>query len=439
MTISAAGLGFHFGETYAFGVMFLGVAVFAAVGALSHQRERAFSASLIYLGLGALASLVLSLAGIGWLDPIKDSALLERLTEVAVVFALFATGLSLDRRLAWREWSTAARLLAVAMPLTIGAVTIFASQVMGLSIAAAVLLGAVLSPTDPVLAGDIGVGPPGEENEHEPNFSITSEAGLNDGLAFPFVLLGILLAEGDGASGWPEWLAVDGIYAIAGGVIVGALIGRLAAASIKGLRDRELLAGALDGYHAIATTLLIYGAAEVVGVYGFIAVFVGGLAFRRYERDHEANAAVHNGAEQAEKLLELAAVLMLGSMLSISGLGVPGWEGWLLAVLLIVAIRPLSCMIALVGSRLEQPNEKAFVSWFGVRGIGSLYYVAFAVGLGVLPGDEERIVVWTTISCVVLSIVVHGITAGPALSRLTARQRSEVRRPERVPATRPAR
>ncbi len=439
MTVSAAGLGFHFGETYAFGVMFLGIAVFAAVGALSHQRERAFSASLIYLGLGAVASLVLSLSGIGWLDPIKDAGLLERLTEVAVVFALFATGLSLDRRLAWREWSTTARLLAVTMPLTIGAVTIFASQVMGLSLAAAVLLGATLAPTDPVLAGDIGVGPPGEEDEHEPNFSLTSEAGLNDGLAFPFVLLGILLAEGDAASGWPEWLAVDGIYAIVGGIIVGALIGRLAAASIKGLRDRGLLAGTLDGYHAIATTLFIYGGSEVVGVYGFIAVFVGGIAFRRYERDHETNAAVHNGAEQAEKLLELAAILMLGSMLSVSGLGVPGWEGWLLAVLLIVVIRPLSCAVALIGSRLEQPNEKAFVSWFGVRGIGSLYYVAFAVGLGVLPGDEERIVVWTTIACVVLSILVHGISAGPALSRLTARQHAEVRRRERVPATQPAR
>ena len=440
MTVSAAGLGFHFGEPYAFGVMFLGVAVFAAVGALSHQRERAFSASLIYLGLGALASLALSLVGIGWLDPIKDSKLLERVTEVAVVFALFSTGLSLDRRLAWREWSTTARLLALAMPLTIGLVTLFASQVMGLSLAAALLLGAALAPTDPVLAGDIGVGPPGEEDEHEPNFSLTSEAGLNDGLAFPFVLLAVLFAEGDPTGGWPEWLAVDGLYAIVGGVVVGGLLGRLAARSIKGLRDRKLLAKALDGYHAIATTLFIYGAAEVVGVYGFIAVFVGGLAFRRYERDHEANAAVHNGAEQAEKLLELAAVLMLGSMLSIGGLGVPGWEGWLLAVLLIVAIRPLSCMLALVGSRVHQTNEKAFVSWFGVRGIGSLYYVAFAVSLGVLPGDEERLVAWTAISCVVLSIVVHGVTAGPALSRLTAaRQRDEVRPREPAPAMPPAR
>ena len=435
MTVTAAGLGLNFLETYAVGVMFVGVAVFAAVGALSRQRERAFSASLIYLGLGALAAVVLSVTGIGWLDPIDNSKFLERLTEAAVVFALFATGLSLDRRLAWREWSTTARLLSLAMPLTIGAITLFGVGVMGLSPAAAVLLGAVLSPTDPVLAGDIGVGPPGEEDEHEPNFSLTSEAGLNDGLAFPFVLLAVLMAEGATAAKVMEWVATDVFYAILGGVLVGALIGRLAAASVKKLRDRGLLAPALDGYHAIASTMFIYGAAEAVAVYGFVAVFVGGLAFRRYERDHEANASVHLGAEQAEKLLELASVLMLGSMLSLAGLAAPGWEGWLLAVVLIVAIRPASCVIALLGSKLDQPNERAFVSWFGVRGIGSLYYLAFAVSLGVLPKGEESVVVWTTVACVVLSIIVHGITAGPSVSRLMARQRREVRRHERAPAT----
>jgi NhaP-type Na+/H+ or K+/H+ antiporter len=439
MTVSAAGLGLHLGDTYAFGVLFLGVAVFAAIGALSHQRERAFSASLIYLGLGALAAAALNVTGIGWLDPARNSEVLERLTEAAVVFALFATGLSLDRRLAWREWGTTARLLALAMPLTIGGITVFAIVVMGLSPAAAVLLGAILAPTDPVLAGDIGVGPPGEEDEHEPNFSLTSEAGLNDGLAFPFVLLGVLMAEGASAGKVMEWVAADVVYAILGGVVTGAVVGRLAAASIKKLRDRALLAPALDGYHAIASTMFIYGAAEVIGVYGFVAVFVGGLAFRRYERNHEANAGVHKGAEQAEKLLELASVLMLGSMLSLAGLSAPGWEGWLLAVVLILAIRPASCLIALIGSKLDQPNERAFVSWFGVRGIGSLYYMAFAVGLGVLPKGEESVVIWTTVACVVLSIVVHGMSAGPSLSRLMARQRREVRRHERAPATQHAR
>ncbi|MDP9377973.1 MAG: cation:proton antiporter [Actinomycetota bacterium] len=424
MSPLAAAPGFSFAEPYAFGVVFVGLAVMAAVAALSHQHERAFSASLIYLALGALGAVLLSVAGIEWLHPVDNPLFLERLTEFAVVFALFGTGLSLDRRLSWREWQTPARLLLVAMPLTIVAVALFATQIMGLSLAAAVLLGAALAPTDPVLAGDVGVGPPGEEEEFEPNFSLTSEAGLNDGLAFPFVLFGVLLAKDQANSRWLEWLAADVFYALIGGVLIGWIIGRAAAASVQGLRDRELLSPGLDGYHAIAIALIIYGLGEVAGVYGFLAVFVGGLAFRRYERGHEMHANVHLGAEQAEKLTELTCVLMLGSMLTLPGLLVPGWKGWLLAVVLIVAIRPVSCLVALIGSKLERPGERAFVSWFGVRGIGTLYYVAFMVAAGALEPGEQRVVAWTAVACVMLSIVVHGITAGPSLGRLLASERA---------------
>lgn len=395
------------------------------MAALSHQQERAFSASLIYLAMGAAAALVLARTDVDWLHPVDNPEVLEHLTEIAVVFALFATGLSLDRKLSWRDWQTPARLLLIAMPLSIAAVALFANQVMGLSVAAAVLLGAALAPTDPVLAGDVGVGPPGEEEEFEPNFSLTSEAGLNDGLAFPFVIFGVLLAEGRAEDRWLEWLAADVFYGLAGAVLIGAVVGRAAAASIRGLRDRKLLAHGLDGYHAVAITLLIYGLAEVLSTYGFLAVFVGGLAFRRYEKDHEMNANVHTGAEQAEKLLELACVLMLGSMLTWSGLTAPGWSGWLLVALAILVIRPVSCLVALLGSKLERPGERAFVSWFGVRGIGSLYYVAFIVGVGALEGRDERVVVWTTVACVTVSIIVHGITAGPSLGRLLARERAD--------------
>ena len=133
----------------------------------------------------------------------------------------------------------------------------------GLSLGAAVMLGAVLAPTDPVLAGDIGVGPPGDEAEHEPNFALTAEAGANDGLAAPFVLLGIFIAEKGGAGWLGEWLLADVLYACAAGVAIGAAVGWGAAWSVHVLRDRELLAPTFDGYHAIATALVIYGVAEV--------------------------------------------------------------------------------------------------------------------------------------------------------------------------------
>jgi sodium/hydrogen antiporter len=431
----AADTGFSFADPFAVGLLFIGCAVFAAVGALSHQHERAFSASLIYLVLGCGAAAVIHGSGVAWIDPIGDVSLIDHLTEIAVIMALFSAGLKLDRPLTWRAWGSTARLLLIAMPVTIGLVALLGSQLLGLSAAAALLLGACLAPTDPVLAGDIGVGPPGDEDEHEPNFALTSEAGLNDGLAFPFVLAGIYMAD-EAGSGWVgEWLAADVVYAIAGGTAIGAAVGLVAAWSVKRLRDRELLAPAFDGYHAIATVLVIYGLAEVAGTYGFLAAFAGGLAFRRYESDHDINGRVHEGAELTEKLLELSVILLLGSLLTLTGLQVPGWEGWLLAALVIVAVRPLACLAALAGSQLDRPTEKTFVAWFGVRGVGSLFYVAAAVDAGVLATGERDLLVWTVIACVLLSIVVHGITAGPSMRRMF-RPRPSPPRPTAVSARR---
>ena len=394
--------------------------MFAAVGAMSHEHERAFSASLIYLGLGALAALAIQVLNVEWLNPLDDAKVVEHVAEVALIFALFSSGLKLDRRLRWREWGSVARLLGIAMPLTMAGVALFASQAMGLTLGAALLLGAILCPTDPVLAGDLGVGPPGDEDEHEPNFALTAEAGGNDGLAAPLVLLGVYVAEQGGTDWIGEWLVADVFYACVAGLVIGVVNGWAAAWSVHWLRDRELLAPAFDGYHAIAAALITYGLAEVAGGYGFLAVFVSGLAFRRYEHGHELNGRVHAGAEQVEKFMELAAILLLGSLLTSAGLGEPGWAGWGLALVLLVVIRPLATLISLLGGNVETRPGRAFVAWFGVRGVGTLYYAATVVTGGYLSGGEEKVVVWTAIACVIVSIVVHGITGGPALRRLLA-------------------
>jgi NhaP-type Na+/H+ or K+/H+ antiporter len=413
--VIAAAPGLDFAGSYALGLLFVGLAVVAAIGALSHEEDRAFSASIIYLGLGVVAAAGIAVLDIAWVDPVADHALYEKASELAVIVALFGTGLKLDRALHWRNWQTVARLLAIAMPLTIAAVALFGTQVMGLSLGAAIILGATLAPTDPVLAGDIGVGPPGDEEEHEPNFAITGEAGLNDGLAFPFVLLGIVVA-GDRPGGWfAEWVLTDVLYAIVVGVAMGAVVGYGLGAIAVRLRDRHLLSPELDGWLAIPAVLVLYGATEVLSGLGFLAAFVGGVAFRRYEHGHEYNRRVHDGAETVEKFGELAVILLLGSTLTLSGLGEPGWEGWLLVPVLLLAIRPLSVLAALVGSRLPA-GDRRFVAWFGVRGIGSLYYVAVAIGLGGLSHGEATVLFWTTAACVVVSVLAHGVTASP-LSR----------------------
>jgi sodium/hydrogen antiporter len=391
----AAERGFSFADPYVIALLFCAVAVFAAIGALSHQHERAFSASIIYLGLGAGAAIVVQLVGISWIDPIEDASLIEHLSELAVIIALFATGLKLDLPLEWSSWSGVARLLGVAMPLTI--------------------LGAILAPTDPVLAGDIGVGPPGEEDEHEPNFSITGEAGLNDGLALPFLFLGLFMVAEDGGGWFAEWLLADVLYAIGVGAAIGVGIGYGLGGLALWLRERDLLAVAFDGWLAIPSVLAIYAIAEIAGALGFIAAFAGGLAYRRYESAHEINLAVHDGAEVVEKFGELVVILLLGTMLSLDGLGAPGVAGWLLVPALILVIRPVSVLASLARSGLPG-GERAFLAWFGVRGIGSLYYAAIAVGAGVLSAADAKLIAWTAIACVGASIVVHGVTA-TSLSR----------------------
>jgi NhaP-type Na+/H+ or K+/H+ antiporter len=417
LVLASAVPGFDFADVYALGLVFLGVAIFAAIGALSHQHERAFSAAVIYLSLGLVAAAPIQLLDLRWLDPVEDSVLVEHLAEFAVIVALFATGLKLDRRLSFRGWTSVVRLLAVVMPLTIVAVAAFGAWAMGLSLGAAVVLGAALAPTDPVLAGDIGVGPPGDEEEREPNFSVTAEAGLNDGLAFPFVVLGLFLVREDGTAWIWEWLVADVAYAVLVGLGLGALAGYGLAALIVPLRERDLLLHELDGWLAVAAVLLVYGLCEVAGGYGFLAAFAAGLAFRRYERDHALNRRVHDGAETVEKFAELATLLLLGSMLTLGGLAEAGVSGWLLAPFVLLVARPLSVLLAFAGSGVP-PNERLFLAWFGVRGIGSLYYVAAAISTGIVAVDEAAVAFWAIAVCVVVSVVAHGVTGSPLSRRL---------------------
>jgi sodium/hydrogen antiporter len=409
----AADPGFSFADPFAIGMAFLGIAIFAAIGALSHEQDRAFSASIFYLGFGLLAAAGLHVLDIGWIDPFDDSEVFEHASEVAVVVALFATGLKLDRELTFHGWRNVARLLLVAMPLTIGAIALFGHVAMGLSVGAAIALGACLAPTDPVLAGDIGVGPPGDEEEHEPNFSITGEAGLNDGLAFPFLLLGVAVAGDDSLL---EWALADVLYASVAGLAIGAVLGWGASALVVWLRDRGLLAPELDAWVAIGAVVLIYGVTEIAGAYGFLAAFAGGVGFRRYEHTHEHNRGVHQGAEVVGDVAELALILLLGSCMTVAGLGEAGLAGWLLVPVLLLVIRPAAVLTSLVRTR-EPLRERVFVAWFGVRGIGSLFYAAVAVGLGAFGAEDTRILFWTVAAVVIVSITVHGITATPLTRR----------------------
>lgn len=403
-----------------------GVALIVAMLALGAEDRRLYSTSVIYLLFGVAVSGVVELAGVRWIDPIRDAALLEHASELAVIVALFGTGLALERPLGWRSWSSTWRLLGIVMPLSIVALAAWAHLAMGLSVAAAIVLAAALAPTDPVLAGAVGVGPPGEPDRDGARFALASEAGLNDGLAFPFVMLGLLIAGAeDRAAPIASWLLADVAWAIGAGVLVGGAIGLGLGRVYRRWRDRERVRITADPWMAVAAVLAVYGLTEAIDAYGFVAAFVAGVAFNhteglragREDDDVEIDQRIHRGSSVAEHVAELALVMTIGTLLSVAGLALPGIAGWAGIALLLVVIRPLAVAVAFRGSELPS-GEQRFVGWFGVRGIGSLYYATFAAGTGLLAVDEARIVVWTALATIAVSVLVHGATAERALRRV---------------------
>ncbi|MGR4864598.1 cation:proton antiporter [Caulobacter sp. LARHSG274] len=360
-------------------------------------------------------------------DPVRFSTVTERLTEVVVLVALMGAGLKIDRRLGWRRWGSAWRLIAVTMPLSILGVTLMGVFGLGLGLAAALLLGAALAPTDPVLASDVQVGPPRAGDQGEARFALTAEAGLNDGFAFPFVHLAVSFALAGGAVSpglLVHWLGVDVVWRVAAGVGVGWAVGRLLGwATFKAPHAR--ISGTGDGLVALGATLVAYGVAEVAHGYGFLAVFVSALALRETERDHEFHEAMHDFAEQVERLLMMLVLVLLGGAVASGLLASLTWKEVAFGLALVFVVRPLAGWIGLIGAP-HSTRERAVVAFFGIRGIGSLYYLSY----GLNHGDFHRWDrLWAITGFIVLcSILVHGVTATPLMARIdTWRRRTAVR------------
>jgi len=371
-------------------------------------------------------------------DPRHELVLTERLTGVVVIVALMGAGLKIDRPIGWRRWATTWRLLGIAMPLTIAGIALAGSTLLGFGLGAAVLLGAVLAPTDPVLAADVQVGEPTTESaeeeqvddlreEDEVRFSLTSEAGLNDGLAFPFVWAAIAIAAsaaGEEHRDLLAWVGYDLVYRLAVGVVVGIVMGKLLARVMFDPPGRLTpLADQSEGFVALAATLLAYGVTELLHAYGFVAVFVTAVTLRTAERRHEFHRVLHDFVRQVEELLVVAVLVLFGGALIAGVLGPLTWQGVVVAVLAVFVVRPVAGRLALAGADVR-PAERRTIGFFGVRGVGSLYYLAFALHRAPFPEAGE---LWATVSlALVLSIVVHGVAATPVMERLdrwTARHR----------------
>ena len=407
-------------------------------------RRVPLSASQLYLlvgvGIGPL--------GLGLLvfDPIEHAKTLEVLSEIAVILSLFAAGLKLRTPLTDGRWRLPLRLATVSMTITVGLVTLAGMFLLDLPLGAAVLLGAVLAPTDPVLASDVQIRDPDDRDRLR--FSLTGEAGFNDGAAFPFVMLGLgLLGLRDlGEWGW-RWWAVDVVWAITAGLLIGWLLGRAVGRIVVYLRREHKEAIGADDFLALGLIALSYGVALLAHSYAFLAVFAAGLALRYEERRHTGDkpaeevealakqaeaeevelddnaapawmaTAVLGFAEQAERMGAVVLVVLVGALMTYADVS---WPVLAFVALAFFVIRPLAVEIGLLGTDTNR-LQRALASWFGMRGIGSIYYLMYAEVHGVYDLFSGAIlgVVLTTIAA---SVVLHGLSVTPVMDWYATRR-----------------
>lgn len=349
--------------------------------------------------------------------PANHPVFVERFTEFVVIIALMGAGLKLDRIFCWRHWAVTWRLLGPTMLLTIAAITVLGVYLLHLPLPLALLFGGSLAPTDPVLAADVQVGPPKTGEEDEVRFGLTSEAGLNDGLAFPFVNLAIVLAAvaTTGEPWFGEWVLHSVLWEIGAAVAIGYMIGRGFGWITFHIPAESKLAQTGDGVIAIAATLICYALCELAQCYGFLGVFVSALAIRSAHRSHDFQREMHDFTEQVERITMMIGLLLFGGAL-VSGLLAPlGWAEVAAAAVILLLIRPIVGMIGLVGFPADR-SEKLTLAFFGIRGIGSFYYLAYGLNHMNVDGHER---LWGIMGLVVLlSILMHGLTVTPAMRML---------------------
>ena len=423
------------------------------------------STSMLYVLVGVAVSPLAF--GLSSLTPASHAKLVEHTAEVVVLLSLFTAGLKMSLGLKDGRWLLPVRLAVISMLVTVACIAAAGTWLLGLSLGAAVLLGGILAPTDPVLASEVEL--ENADDRDRLRFSLTGEAGMNDGTAFPIVLLGLgLLGLHElGSFGW-RWFSLNVVWGAVCGIGVGATLGTLVGRMVLYLRRTHKEATGLDNFLALGLIGLSYGVAQLANGLGFLAVFAAGVALRRIEQQetraatpvagngapapaavvekaavdpdprHAQRAAVHpqhapaylahavsTFNEQIERIGEVAAVIVIGMML-----WAIEWHQvrWWFIVMLLVLIRPLSVLVGLAGTNTLW-SQRTLIGWFGIRGIGSLYYVMYAVNHGLAP-EVSNTLLALTLSAVVASITLHGISVTPLMSIYERSRRARKGEPE---------
>lgn len=407
-------------QAYYFEIMFcLGGMILLIAWVPIIIKKLPLSLPIICVAIGAA---MFSFAPFSYWAPHPDNSpvLVERAAELIVIVSLMGGGLKIERAMGWKSWNVTWRLLGIAMPLTIALVMLLGHHLLGLGLATSLLLAGSLAPTDPVLAGDVQIEHDEDEEQAEAKFALTSEAGLNDALAFPFIHLAIAISAAGGLSGAVvvDWFLDDVLWKLGIGLAVGLILGWLVGAVIYRLPSGTRLSRTGDGFIALGATLLVYTATEFMHGYGFLAVFVAGLMIRRSARGHDFNKRMHDFADELERLLMMLLLLLFGGMLTAGLLRNIGWEEMVFAAVMLLVVRPLAGWISLIGVRRPK-LELAIVSFFGIRGLGSVYYLSYGFNHGTF---ETEYSLWGTLGLIIsASILMHGVMVTPALEQLRQR------------------
>ena len=401
--------------TYILSIIIIGASVLGMAWMPIINRVTGISYSIFYVFFGMVIFAIFKSLPIP--NPIIYPTETLHLTELVVITSIMGTGLKIDQPFSLRKWRVPFRLVLITMLLCIGIVFFAGQWAFEFDIASALLLGAVLAPTDPVLASDVQVGPPHEKDKENIRFSLTAEAGMNDGTAFPFVWLAISLAfyGATGHGNFTQWVWFDLVYRLIIGFAFGYIIGRALAYLIFYIPEKKKFIVIKDGFVAIATTLLVYGLTELFNGYGFIAVFVSAITLRNSHMTHRFHKNLHEFTDQIEKILVAIVLLLFGGSLVNGILEHLTLKMALFGIAFLFIIRPLTSLIALIGTKLHI-KEKMAISFFGIRGIGSFFYLAFALSTTYFSFANE---LWSLVSFIVLiSIIIHGITASSVMKKI---------------------